>query len=664
MGRRFATTGAAVILLILTTCNPLLATAESNDGETIEVESNGDRGWIQLICTSPSIGTCGTASIGVIDSNGQAHELEADANNAAEVWLDGGAGIVSIHLPPQHNSRDWQVKHVIPTLEGHEIVDHPESMSDSEIKDAYEGQNTGLLVENDVDAIHIASNEGDIITLKLESSRSNLSIDVYDKSTQPPTLIESTDGANLVFESPSNEGINLKLRSTGGVEDNPYRFEMLRHIDADEMSDTIPPLTEWHGSIGPSDTEGDNVFLQVGASNEARIAINSDSDINVDRINGAVIETLNVSNGLVIIEDVGAITVTLQLRITSNEAAIYSISHTVIGNADGEILGDAPNRMFEEGDDMEAWPTIAYDGVQRQGYLSSPEDVDIWLLEIEEENGSNVKVNPTIESTDCCLIQILNVSHDGTLGGFTTEQNLSKGTHAIRVSKNPNSTGVLNPYYSFTITENALDGPAIFVDRSDEFMTFYILAGFLFLSPLIPIAYWQWKERGTIRVERHERRRLSRLRERLSGIGLDSQNDEDIDAALNSLGDSEWDAIVDEWGDPALRYQTEDIEIAAWKPIDMESTLLVGLRPIKQWMHTGLRLAVQSGERVEITDVHPKRIHFEDEIAIDRLPIGELLFLRIQHELGPKKVDILLNGTINGEQVTAMPPRAVDTEEE
>ena len=102
----------------------------------------------------------------------------------------------------------------------------------------------------------------------------------------------------------------------------------------------------------------------------------------------------------------------------------------------------------------------------------------------------------------------------------------------------------------------------------------------------------------------------------------------------------------------------------AWKPIDMESTLLVGLRPIKQWMHTGLRLAVQSGERVEITDVHPKRIHFEDEIAIDRLPIGELLFLRIQHEPGPKKVDILLNGTIDGEQVTAMPPRAVDTEEE
>ena len=81
-------------------------------------------------------------------------------------------------------------------------------------------------------------------------------------------------------------------------------------------------------------------------------------------------------------------------------------------------------------------------------------------------------------------------------------------------------------------------------------------------------------------------------------------------------------------------------------------------------MHAGLRLAVQSGERVEINEVHPKRIHFEDEIAIDRLPAGELLFLRIHHEVGPKKVDILLNGTIEGEQVTAMSPRAIETEEE
>ena len=651
-------------------CNPLLATAESNDGETIEVESNGDIGWVRLSCDSPNTGACNTASIRVVDSDGEVHELEADASNSAEIWLNGGEGTVSIHIPPQHNSSDWNIHYVIPTSESHEIGDHPESMSDPDIQYVNEGQNTGLLVENDVDAIHIPSNKGDIVTLNLEASRTNLSIDVYDKSTQPPSLIANTDGNLLVIESPSDEGIDLKLRADGENEDNPYRFQMQIHTDAEEINELILPLTEVQGSIGPSDTSGDLISLKVGSSNEVRIAVHSSDHqaMNIERINGDSSENLTSSSehnpNLFVIEDVGATTVSLVLRITSEEPVIYSVSHTVIGPRDGETLGDAPNRMFETGDNLEAWPTIVHDGIQRQGHLSSPEDVDIWLLEIEEENGSNVKVNPTIESTDCCLIQILNVSLDGTLGGFTSEQNLSKGIHAIRVSKNPNSTGVLNPYYSFTITENALDGPPIFVDRSDEFMTFYILAGFLFLSPLIPIAFWQWKDRGKIRVERHERRRLTRLRERLSGIGLDSQNDDDIDAALNSLGESEWDAIVDEWGEAILRYRTEDIEIAAWKPIDMESTLLVGLRPIKEWMHAGLRLAVQSGERVEINDVNPKRIHFEDEIAIDRLSIGELLFLRIHHETGPKKVDILLNGTVDGEQVTAMPPRAVDTEEE
>ncbi len=668
MGRGFATTCAAVILLILTVCNPLTVAAESGNEETIEVESNGDTGWVRLSCDSPNSGACNTASIRVIDSDGEVHELEADASNSAETWLDGGEGTVSIHLPPQHNSSHWNVHYVIPTSEGHEVGDHPESMSDPDVQVANEGQNTGLLVQNDVDAIHIPSGKGDIIALNLEASRNNLSIDIYDKSTQPPSLIGNTDGDNLVVESPSDEGLDLKVRAGGESEDNPYRFEMQIHTDAEEISDSIPPLAEWQGSIGPSDTSGDVISLQVGASNEVRIAIHSsDYNINIERINGDSSETLNSSHEspkLIVIEDVGATTVILDLRITSDNPAIYSVSHTVVGPRDGDTLGDAPNRMFEIGDNQAAWPTIEHDGVQRQGHLSSPEDVDIWLLDIEEENGSNVKINPTLESTNCCLIQILNVNEDGTLGGFTSEQNLSKGTHAIRVSKNPNSTGTWNPYYSFTITETPLDGPAVYVDRSDEFMTFYILAGFLFLSPLLPIAYWQWKDRGTIRVERHERRRLSRLRERLSGIGLDSQNDDDIDAALNSLGDSEWDAIVDEWGEPLLRYRTEDIEIAAWKPIDMEATLLVGLRPIKEWMHTGLRLSVQSGERIEINDVHPKRIHFEDEIAIDRLPIGELLFLRIRHEGGPKKVDIILNGTINGEQVTAMPPRAVGIEEE
>ncbi|CAI8227028.1 MAG: Uncharacterised protein [Methanobacteriota archaeon] len=670
MGRGFATAGAAVILLILTVCNPLTVTAETGSEETIEVESNGDIGWVRLSCDTPNSGACNTASIRVIDSDGEVHELDADASNSAETWLDGGEGTVSIHLPPQHNSSYWNVHYVIPTSEGHEVGDHPESMSDPDVQDANEGQNTGLLVENDVDAIHIPSGKGDIITLNLEASRTNLSIDVYDKSTQPPSLIGNTDGGNLVVESPSDEGLDLKVRASGGSEDNPYRFEMQIHTDVEEISDPIPPLAEWQGSIGPSDTSGDLISLQVGASNEVRIAIHSSdlSAMDIERINGDSNENLTESNeqnpNLFVIEDVGATTVVVILRVTSEDAVTYSVSHTVVGPRDGETLGDAPNRMFEEGDNSAAWPTIVHDGVQRQGHLSSPEDIDIWLLEIETENGSNVKINPSVESTNCCLIQILNVGDNGTLGGFTTEQNLSKGTHAIRVSKNPNWTGVWNPYYSFTVTETPLDGPAVYVDRSDEFMTFYLLAGFLFLSPLLPIAYWQWKERGTIRVERHERRRLSRLRERLSGIGLDSQHDEDIDAALNSLGDSEWDAIVDEWGEPLLRYRTEDIEIAAWKPIDMEATLLVGLRPIKEWSHAGLRLSVQSGERIEINDVNPKRIHFEDEIAIDRLPIGELLFLRICHEVGPKKMDIILNGTINGEQVTAMPPRAVDTEEE
>ncbi|MFL2977941.1 MAG: hypothetical protein ACJZ59_02620 [Candidatus Thalassarchaeaceae archaeon] len=78
-----------------------------------------------------------------------------------------------------------------------------------------------------------------------------------------------------MVETPSDEGLDLKVRAGGGSEDNPYRFEMQIHTDAEEISDPIPPLAEWQGSIGPSDTSGDLISLQVGASNEVRIAIDS-----------------------------------------------------------------------------------------------------------------------------------------------------------------------------------------------------------------------------------------------------------------------------------------------------------------------------------------------------------------------------------------------------
>ena len=124
--------------------------------------------------------------------------------------------------------------------------------------------------------------------------------------------------------------------------------------------------------------------------------------------------------------------------------------------------------------------------------------------------------------------------------GFGYQQlQLGNGTHYIRISNDPNRTSTTIPSpYSFRLEFQEIDEP-IYIDRSGEFTTFYIVVGLVLLSPLLPIAYWQWKDRDIIRVEKHERLRLVRLRERLSGIGLDSQGDEDIDAALSSLGDAE-----------------------------------------------------------------------------------------------------------------------------
>ena len=184
------------------------------------------------------------------------------------------------------------------------------------------------------------------------------------------------------------------------------------------------------------------------------------------------------------------------------------------------------------------------------------------------------------------------------------------------------------------------------------------------LSPLLPIAYWQWKDRDVIRVEKHERLRLIRLRERLSGIGLDSQEDDDIDAALSSLGDSEWDALIQEWGKPDVRHSTENLDIAAWR-LDMENpTLLIGLRSNVTWEHAGVRLAATMGDRVEIEDVHPSHLHFEDEIVLDKVQANKLKFIRVQHSQGSTKLDVIVTGTVGGTPMAAMPSKALSDSEE
>ena len=93
-------------------------------------------------------------------------------------------------------------------------------------------------------------------------------------------------------------------------------------------------------------------------------------------------------------------------------------------------------------------------------------------------------------------------------------------------------------------------------------------------------------------------------------------------------------------------------------------TLLIGLRPNVTWEHAGVRLAATMGERVEIQEVHPSHLHFEDEIVLDNMEAHKLNFIRVQHSQGSTKLDVLVTGTVGGTPMAAMPTKALRDSEE
>ncbi|MAK26110.1 MAG: hypothetical protein CMA02_02425 [Euryarchaeota archaeon] len=694
--------GIFIIMMISMASISTVNAEELPDANLImSAEVNEGVAWIGISCENPNQ-DCLEINITIVWPNGSVEEISS--TETQEILANITAGSIAIYGSSGAPSAQsygrfllqggWRIDTILPNFNGHEISDHPEHSGSQDVLDALEwregisknpseyNSNTGTLSGSDTDVIHIAGSEGNILQFHSINSRYPLTWDILDTSGQAPNLIETLNVSDMpavglatitgmaLIEIPSNEGVYLKLHSNDGQDENPYSFIFDIWSDLDETNEMQMPEIAIVGTIGPMDNEGDFYDLRVGPGSPVEIDIEVSDWIELRYIeNGEMIE-LEQTSGIVRIENIGEMNTTLRIHIRSENVVRYDISYIIDAESDGETLGDAPDNITEINSDQlySPYPMVSDNGPHWwwDGYLGHSEDIDYWTFEVTDLNGSIVHLIPATDSDDCCIMEIIDagifeVEKEG-LGHETLQ--LENGTHYIRISNDPNRTSSIIPaQYSFRLEFQEIDEP-IYIDRSGEFTTFYIVVGLVLLSPLLPIAYWQWKDRDIIRVERHERLRLARLRERLSGIGLDSQADEDIDAALSSLGDTEWDALIQEWGKPDVRHSTEDLELAAWR-LEIDSpTLLIGIRPKVDWEHAGIRLSATMGERISIEGVHPSHLHFEDEIVLDKLKSQNLHFIRVQHAHSSSKLDVVVTGTVQGVPMAAMPSKALNHSEE
>ena len=166
---------------------------------------------------------------------------------------------------------------------------------------------------------------------------------------------------------------------------------------------------------------------------------------------------------------------------------------------------------------------------------------------------------------------------------------------------------------------------------------------------------------GSIEIQKHERKKLIRIRERISKqISENNETQGILDSALIQLGESPWSSINEIWGLPELSHLTEQIEICAWKISEDNKNLLLGLKTSDwDWEVASIRLNYPEGNKLSIIDVSPNYISKENEIFLDNLSKKSQIFLRIALDGKSANLSLELSGLVEGEPLAATPNKII-----
>jgi hypothetical protein len=179
------------------------------------------------------------------------------------------------------------------------------------------------------------------------------------------------------------------------------------------------------------------------------------------------------------------------------------------------------------------------------------------------------------------------------------------------------------------------------------------------ITMILPAAYLFYKIRST----RSEGRRLGAVRERLkilselldSGIETPKQTRKTLVKSLEAVATLPWQSACESWGVPDRTYSTQGTSLAIWK-LDQRLAknpenwpLLVGLHtPDETWEVSAFRFDAPHGSPWNVTNVEPRLLHQGEEIFVDTIAKGTMIFLTVELAGDGNQVDIELNGHVDG----------------
>tara|TARA_B100001175_G_scaffold317899_1_gene337350 strand:- start:15722 stop:18316 length:2595 start_codon:yes stop_codon:yes gene_type:complete len=579
----------------------------------------------------------------------------------------------------------------------------------TEVKDCDFEWSDGILYvgalenKNDKDAVMITGNPGDIILINSLRGPGDISIEIWERGNEVKSLIETLDKADLehYLEYPADGELWIRIVDPSEEEYSPYELEIIRYDqNYERLSEELAasPIGEffdgeflpfksqvdpnkflpilYRGHVGSSDSDGDSLKFSSGAKIRMEASCSFTGDINVQillhGINGSI---LPLDVGCNEIFETSADTDSVEIIMTTqNITAGWALILDSLDSGDGNMIGDAPDVMWSETEPYSYWGPLVPGPVGASPYSGSVgigDSIDIHPFEISDENGSMVLLNSVIDSRVTYQIQSLD-QETWQILNYTngTVISLPKGIHAIRVEGLfPIMADVT---YSFVIVYLGEDVPdeGEYRDLSHLFTNFYVLIGIIMLLPLAVVTWWNRSSlfgarKNEYALGEHEIRRLRSLRERLSISAKESEIDqEDVENALRKLGDSPWEGVLGEWGEPLLNYMTEQIEICSWG-VPGGDFLIVGIRTFEsEWKLAAMSVGSPEGSHVTVRGVSPSHLFEDGEIFLDSLAPHSKKFLRLTIGGDPSSIELEVSGLVEGESLAAVPRQALVWEEE
>jgi hypothetical protein len=708
----------------------LTSNVELVEGETVWSETLNVRQsqfWISIDC--PSESNCEELNLTVTDSWGS--EFSTSDRFHLELSGNLSAGLTTIQITRDGlTNQALLVSRIFFDLANGEFIDTPsqipnpgedssgwrliemagcDSLSDcgeierNTIDDSAVWWNGTLDAAEDSDTFQLNASDGDVIEIEFSAFSSDVFIQIWSRSIDDLQLISqqqfmagSTTPPQRLLVEVSNDEIWVMVYSASG-QPGLYSLRFASHSAELETSFGETASEPWvaptfadgttSGHLTTNDDGGDTIRLQAGSRSKFNVewTLTSAADIYFQARSGTwniIHNESNLSGSMQFTVPTGADAAAITFT-NASEPLIWTLTITSLGPNDGATPGDASDSHPNGEADTLDWMVMQSESGYTSGTIGGADIRDVYLIERDIGYPYRSLLTATIESDPgTCVLKLVQLNTTAYNAWTTVSWNLTEmqgqqatttldlphGRHLLVVESNISNEVEYTVNWAWLTPEGDEPNDGNWIDYSDEVGTFYIVIGFVLLSPMFVVIYWRLRSGGVLEIEAHEKRRLNRLRERL--IAADPNNVMDPNAllhALESLADTDWDALVMEWGEPLTRHTTESLDLIVWGLTANEGarSVTVGLRLLsEEWTLAAIRFQAVEGSEWAVTSVTPESLFDGDEVFLGDLNAKTNRFLRIDMEGDAEGFDLILSGLVGGKPVAAVPTKAVITTSE